>query len=76
MRFDTQKAMDGESKLAVVMPGAGFSAQTMTKIVDVGNFVFQVYGVRQPTHLIMAGRFGGLLTTAPPAKAARTRFTP
>jgi hypothetical protein len=44
------RIMDGVSKLAVVIPGAGFSAQTMTKIVDVANSVLQVYGVRQLIH--------------------------
>ena len=74
MRFDTQKVMGGVSKLVVVMPGVEFSVQIMTKIVDVGNFVLQVYGVRQLTHQIMGGRFGGLSITVLPGKAGKLRF--
>ena len=66
--------MDGASKLAVVMPGAEFSVQTMTKIVDVGNSVLQVYGVRQLIRQIMGGRFGGLSITVLPGKAGKLRF--
>ena len=69
------KIMDGVLTLAATMPGAEFTAQTTTKNVGVENSVLQVYGVRQSAHLIMAGKSGGLLTTAPPAKATRSRFT-
>lgn len=68
MLFVTQKTVDGVSKLAVVMHGVEFIAQTMTKIVVVGSSVLQVYGVRQLTHQTMAGKFGVLSTTVLPEK--------
>ena len=70
-----QKAMDGAWKLAAVMLGVEFTAQIMTKTVAVGNSALQVYGVRPPTQLIMAGKFGGLSITALPPKTINTRPT-
>ena len=63
-----QKAMDGVWRLAAVMPGVEFTAQIMTKTVGVGNSALPVFGVHQPTHLIMAGKSAELLITALPAK--------
>jgi len=60
--------MDGVWKLAVVMPGAEFIAQKMIKIVAVGSSAFQVFGVHQQTHQIMAGKFDELSTIALPGK--------
>jgi hypothetical protein len=74
MRFISQMVMDGVSKLAVVMPGVEFTVQTTTKIVVVGNSVLQAYGAQQLTLPIMAGRFGGLSTTALPGKLGRLRL--
>lgn len=74
MLFVTQKIMDGALKLAVVMPGVEFTAQTMTKIVVVGNSVLQVFGVRQPAHQITAGKFGGLSTIVLPGNAIEPRI--
>jgi hypothetical protein len=56
------------------MPGAEFTAQIMTKIVDAENFALQVCGVHQLALPIMAGRFGGLLTIALPGKMGRWRL--
>ena len=55
-----QKAVGGVWRSAADMPGVRFIAQITTKTVAVGNSVLQVYGVRPPTRLIMAGKFGGL----------------
>jgi len=74
MRFVTRKVMAGVSRLAVVMPGVGFSAPTMTKIVDVGNSVLQVYGVRRLIHQIMGDRFDGLSITVLPVRTGKSRF--
>ena len=67
-----QKTMGGVWKSAVAMPGAEFTALIMTKTVDVGNSALQVYGVRRLAHPIMAGRSGGLSTTALPAKTIKS----
>lgn len=60
--------MDGVWKLAVVMPGAEFIAQTMIKIVAVESSAFQVFGVHQRTHQITAGKLNGLSTIVLPGK--------
>ena len=70
-----QKAVGGVWRLAAVMPGVEFTAQIMTKTVAVGNSVLQVYGVRPPTQLIMAGKFGVLSIIALPPKTINTRPT-
>jgi hypothetical protein len=75
MLFVTQKVMGGVSKLAVVMPGVKFTAQTMTKIVVVGNSALQVYGVRQLTRQTMADKFDGLLIIVLPGKTVDLGFT-
>jgi len=74
-RFDTQKIMAGASKLAGVMPGAEFTAQTTTKTAVVGNSALQAYGVRRLAHQIMASKFGGLSTTVLPGKTSKLRFS-
>ena len=76
MPFVTQKIMDGAWRLAVVMPGVEFTAQTMIKIVVVGNSVLQVFGVRQSVHQITAGKFGGLSTIVLPGNAVEPRIAP
>jgi hypothetical protein len=60
--------MDGVWKLAVVMPGADFIAQTTIKIAAAESSAFQVFGVHQQTHRIMACKFDGLSTIALPGK--------
>jgi len=70
-----QKAVGGVWRLAAVMPGVRFIAQIMTKTVAVGNSVLQVYGVRPPTQLIMANKFGGLSIIAFPPKPINKRPT-
>jgi len=70
-----QKAVGGVWRSAAVMPGVEFTAQIMTKTVAVENSVLQVYGVRLPTRLIMAGKFGGLSIIAFPPKTINTRLT-
>ena len=73
--FVMQKAVGGVWRLAAVMPGVRFIAQIMTKTVAVGNSVLQVYGVRPPTQLIMANKFGGLSIIAFPPKPINKRPT-
>ena len=70
-----RKAMGGVWRLVAVMPGVGFTALIMTKTVGVENSVLQVSGVRLPTQLIMAGKFGGLSIIALPIKTINTRLT-
>jgi hypothetical protein len=66
--------MDGVSKLAAVMHGAGFTAQTMTKTAGVGSSVLQVSGVRHLTHQIMASKFGALSITALQERPFKSRL--
>lgn len=67
-----QKAMDGVWKSAVAMPGPEFTAQIMTKTVDVVNSVLQVYGARRLAHPIMASKYGELSITALPVKTTKS----
>ncbi len=68
-RCSTRNIVDGVWKLAVVMPGVEFIAQTTIKIVAAVSFAFQVFGVHQQTHQIMASKFGGLSIIALPGEA-------
>ena len=66
-----QKAMVGAWKSAAAMPGAEFTAPIMTRTAGAENFASQAYGARRQTRLIMAGKSGGLSTTAHPEKTIR-----
>ena len=66
--FGTRNIMDGVWKLAVVMHGVEFIAQTTIKIAAVGNSAFQVFGVHQQAHQITAGRFDGLSAIVLPGR--------
>lgn len=56
------------------MLGVKFTAQTMIKTVGAENSAFQVYGVHQLAHQIMASKFGVLSITVPPGKTTKLRL--
>jgi hypothetical protein len=64
--------MDGVSKLVALMPGAGFTVQTMMLNVVAVSSVLPTFGAHQLIRQITASKYGGLSKTAPPGRPIET----